>query len=437
MTAAGGRRFVVGFSYAGEDRPVVAPVAERLARRFGRERVLFDRFHEAELARTDLDVYLPRLYRDATDLIVVVLSPDYPRKRWCGLEWRWIRQLILNDAGQGQIMLLQIGDPGDLSDLGILSGDGYLDISRRSAEAIAAAIGQRLDQQHGSAAPPVPSGAPWFRRRRVLAALGGAAAVLVAAGLAVSRPLQARWQREQGDQAYLAFTKGSDLGQLQRAVRAWRQALDADPQQPEPHARLAFFHDFVGQPDKAERQWHQAEDLVPPDSPQGRDYRNGRANVMAQQPGRRAEALALYDADRFYPRSALEAALLRWADPRQLPQAVDAIQERELSTALAGDGPPASPWGFKANGEVLQFETRAQQRCLLAAARAVTAHLAGGPAPAAVPLASGDCQGVQGTTRDLLCQRLQQALPTNPRASASRTWLGCVPAPVIQGGEPS
>ena len=78
----------MGFSYAGENHALVAPLAEELARCCGLQRVLFDLFHEAELARPDLDVYLPRLYRDETELIVVVLSPDYPNKRWCGLEWR-------------------------------------------------------------------------------------------------------------------------------------------------------------------------------------------------------------------------------------------------------------------------------------------------------------------------------------------------------------
>jgi hypothetical protein len=82
----GAARFAVGFSYAGEDRALAAPLAEALARRCGRQRVLFDLFHEAELARHDLDVYLPRLYRDETELIVVQLSADYPSKRWCGLE---------------------------------------------------------------------------------------------------------------------------------------------------------------------------------------------------------------------------------------------------------------------------------------------------------------------------------------------------------------
>ena len=163
----GGARFAVGISYAGEDRARVAPVAEELARRFGRQRVLFDRFHEAELARPDLDVYLPRLYRDETELIVVLLSPDYPRKRWCGLEWRWIRQLILSPA-QERIMLLRVGDPGDLSELGIVSGDGYLDVTARPAAEISARILERMALQGipiPEAADPGP-GADFSLRHR-------------------------------------------------------------------------------------------------------------------------------------------------------------------------------------------------------------------------------------------------------------------------------
>jgi hypothetical protein len=141
-----GARFAVGFSYAGENRALVAPLAEELARRCGRKRVLFDRFLEAELARLDLDVYLPRLYRDETELIVVLLSPDYPNKRWCGLEWRWIRQLICSTA-QERIMLLRVGDPGDLSKLGILAGDCFLDVATRPATEITTLILKRMSQQ--------------------------------------------------------------------------------------------------------------------------------------------------------------------------------------------------------------------------------------------------------------------------------------------------
>jgi hypothetical protein len=156
-----GARFAVGFSFAGEDRALVAPLAEELARHCGRERVLFDRYLEAELAQLDLDVYLPRLYRDETELIVVLLSPDYPNKSWCGLELRWIRQLI-SSPDKDRIMLLRVGDPGDLSELGILPGDGYLDVSARAATEISALILQRMVHRgiriHEAADPGVVAG---------------------------------------------------------------------------------------------------------------------------------------------------------------------------------------------------------------------------------------------------------------------------------------
>jgi len=142
----GGARFVVGFSYTAEDRALVAPLAEELACRCGRQRVLFDLFHEAVLARHDLDVYLPRLYRDETELIVEMLRPAYPSKRWYGLEWRWIRQLIVNHD-QGQIMLLRVGNPGDLSDLGIVAGDGYPDVTGRPVGEISDLLSERMADQ--------------------------------------------------------------------------------------------------------------------------------------------------------------------------------------------------------------------------------------------------------------------------------------------------
>ncbi|MFM9100850.1 MAG: TIR domain-containing protein, partial [Cyanobium sp.] len=146
MASASGRRFTIAFSYAGEDRPQVAPLAEALAARLGRDRVLYDRFHEAEFTRIGLNVYLPRLYRDESELIVVVLSPDYPRKKWCGLEFRWIRELLDTPASE-RIMLLSLGQPGDFSELGILSGDSYLEISQRPVAEVVERICERLALQ--------------------------------------------------------------------------------------------------------------------------------------------------------------------------------------------------------------------------------------------------------------------------------------------------
>ena len=135
--------FRVALSFPGEHRSTVEPVAEALAASLGREQVLYDKFYEAEFARPDLDVYLPRLYREQSELIVILLCPEYAGKRWCRLEWRHIRQLIAT-VDAGRIMFLSVGSPGDLSEIGILPGDGYVDVADRPASEISGLIFQRF-----------------------------------------------------------------------------------------------------------------------------------------------------------------------------------------------------------------------------------------------------------------------------------------------------
>jgi len=50
------KRFRVAFSFAGEKRDFVSKVADILAKHFGPEHTLYDRFHEAEFARRDLGI---------------------------------------------------------------------------------------------------------------------------------------------------------------------------------------------------------------------------------------------------------------------------------------------------------------------------------------------------------------------------------------------
>src|SRR5262245_59649094 len=84
------KRFRIAFSFAGEKRDFVAQVAAILAKRFGHDRILYDKYHEAELARADLASYLPPFYHDDSDLVVAVLCKNYHAKEWTGLEWQAI-----------------------------------------------------------------------------------------------------------------------------------------------------------------------------------------------------------------------------------------------------------------------------------------------------------------------------------------------------------
>ena len=148
--AEGGKRFVIALSYPGTHRELAKQVvyALRQLTRLPREQILFDLFHEAELSRFDLDVYLPKLYADESELVVVFLGGDYEHSQWCGLEWRAIRQLIKERHGS-QIMPMRL----DQSEVpGVYSTDGFMDIRNRDPEEIAARIVERLELNRGRGA---------------------------------------------------------------------------------------------------------------------------------------------------------------------------------------------------------------------------------------------------------------------------------------------
>jgi hypothetical protein len=147
--SSGSRRFSIALSFPGEHRPFVEEVACHLASAFGKDRVLYDKYHEAEFARVGLDVELPNLYRTQSELIALFLYPDYKDKRWCRLELRAIRQLIETVEAK-RIMLFRHGYDVDFSDLGIYSGDGSINLVERSPEDIAEKIRERFHINNGT-----------------------------------------------------------------------------------------------------------------------------------------------------------------------------------------------------------------------------------------------------------------------------------------------
>jgi len=138
---ASAKRFRVALSFPGEKREFVQVVADHLADKIGRERVLYDKYHEAEFARPNLDTHLQGLYHDQSELIAVFLCADYERKEWPGLEWRAIRDLIKRRESSA-IMLFRF-DSTEIP--GLFSIDGYIDVAERSADDVAALILKRLE----------------------------------------------------------------------------------------------------------------------------------------------------------------------------------------------------------------------------------------------------------------------------------------------------
>ena len=93
-----------------------------------------------DFPRPNLDVFLQKIYRDRSDLVVIFLCEAYAEKQWCGLEWRAIRDLI-KFKRDDQIMFVRFDDA---QVEGVFSLDGYIDARINSPEQVADFIIQRV-----------------------------------------------------------------------------------------------------------------------------------------------------------------------------------------------------------------------------------------------------------------------------------------------------
>jgi hypothetical protein len=134
------KRFRVGFSFAGEKRGFVAKVAEILARLFGRDGILYDKYHEAEFATADLAFYLPKLYGVDVDLVVGVFCKEYNPKEWTGLKWQSIYGL-LKQKNKLTVLLSRFdhAEPEGLYGLA-----GFIELDDKTPEQFADLILERL-----------------------------------------------------------------------------------------------------------------------------------------------------------------------------------------------------------------------------------------------------------------------------------------------------
>ncbi len=134
------KRFRIAFSFAGEKRDFVAKVAAILAMEFGKKAILYDKYHEEEFARRNLGIYLPDLYHNESDLIVVVLCKAYDEKPWTGLEWTAIHAL-LSQRKDDEVMLSRF-DRAMVA--GLYSTAGFIELEDKTPGQTAALILERL-----------------------------------------------------------------------------------------------------------------------------------------------------------------------------------------------------------------------------------------------------------------------------------------------------
>lgn len=141
----GTKRFRIAFSFAGEKRDFVKHVADLLVGRFKQDRILYDKYHEAEFANADLAFDLPLLYKAESDLIVAVFCPDYDNKEWCGLEWRAIFSII-KEGGSKQIMLSRYDH---VDGKGLHGLAGFIELDHKTPDEFVTLILERLALNEG------------------------------------------------------------------------------------------------------------------------------------------------------------------------------------------------------------------------------------------------------------------------------------------------
>ena len=139
--------FQVALSFPGELRGYVESVARQLVRAVGHNSVFYDNFYKSQLAIPNLDTALQAIYRHRSRLIVAFLSQDYASKKWCGIEFRAIREII-NEKNNHTVMFVR-HDNAAID--GVFSNDGYIDANSHTEAQVAAMIHERVILQRNSA----------------------------------------------------------------------------------------------------------------------------------------------------------------------------------------------------------------------------------------------------------------------------------------------
>ena len=131
----------VALSFPGEVRSLVEQIALELERRIGPNSYFYDNNYVSQLARPSLDTLLQDIYRNRSKLVVVFLGGDYHKKDWCGIEFRAIKEIIM-ERDHKRIMFIRTDD-GSVD--GVFKTDGYVDARRFSPADLAGFINERSE----------------------------------------------------------------------------------------------------------------------------------------------------------------------------------------------------------------------------------------------------------------------------------------------------
>lgn len=141
------KKFLVAFSFAGEQRDLVRSIAEAVEQETGKNSVFFDEWFEYYIAGHGADLKLQEIYGEQSVLAVVCVSEHYGGKPWTQAEHEAIRGRLLKSRGsinhreQDAILPIRVGD-GEVK--GIPFNALVPDVRERTAGEAAELIVERL-----------------------------------------------------------------------------------------------------------------------------------------------------------------------------------------------------------------------------------------------------------------------------------------------------
>lgn len=139
-------RFLVAFSFAGEQRDLVRNIAEATEQLLGLGTVFYDEWFEGQLAGSRADLKLQGVYGTTSEVVVVCASAAYAAKPWTLAEWDSIsaRHMKLRAEGSGasdRLLPLRVAE-GEVE--GLLENTIWVDARQRTASYVADLILQRV-----------------------------------------------------------------------------------------------------------------------------------------------------------------------------------------------------------------------------------------------------------------------------------------------------
>ena len=140
-------KFLVAFSFAGEQRDLVRSIAEAIEAKLGRSNVFFDEWFEHYIAGDNADLKLQKIYHKQCELAVVCVSERYGDKPWTQAEHEAIRARKMelskcnSEKEKLRILPIRVGE-GDID--GILFNAIVPDVRKKTISESADLVIDRL-----------------------------------------------------------------------------------------------------------------------------------------------------------------------------------------------------------------------------------------------------------------------------------------------------